>query len=494
MTTLPISRLIDVSVVLSPLAAQAQDLDTLLALGDTDVIDVVERLRTYTTLDQVSADFGTSAPEYFVAQLYFSQVPKPKQLKLGRWAQSPTSGKLVCAPLSAANQLIAAWTAIADGGFQLNVNGVGPQILNGLDFSAVTNLNGVADVLNAALAGAVVTYNAVYRRFEFESATTGDGSAISFLATAAGTDISGMLGGTAAQDDDGAYVADGIDAETALEAATIFDGQFGQTWYALMLTGADDDDHLAVAGFIEGANNKHTYWIATEESGILSTVVDTDIASLLQALDYKRSITQYSSTNPYSVASLAGRAITVDYNGQATVITLMYKQEPGISAENLTETQIDALEGKNGNVFVAYNNGTAIVEPGKVAAGFYIDEVTGTDWLAVTIMTALYNLLFTTPTKIPQTDAGVHLLVTTVEDVLSQAVLNGLVAPGTWESDGFGTLKSGDFLPKGFYVYATPVANQSAADRAARIAPPIQVAIKLAGAIHDVAVTVNVNR
>jgi len=43
-------------------------------------------------------------------------------------------------------------------------------------------------------------------------------------------------------------------------------------------------------------------------------------------------------------------------------------------------------------------------------------------------------------------------------------------------------------------VYAAPVESQSQADREARKAPVIQIAVKLAGAVHFVDVIVNVNR
>ena len=129
-----------------------------------------------------------------------------------------------------------------------------------------------------------------------------------------------------------------------------------------------------------------------------------------------------------------------------------------------------------------------------VCSGQFIDTITDTDWLAVDIMTSVYNLLYTSPTKVPQTDPGTHLLVTVIESVLSQAVINGTLAPGQWNSAGFGTLSEFDYLPKGFYVYAPPVATQNPSDRAARKSVPIQVAAKLAGAIHDVAITVTVNQ
>jgi hypothetical protein len=63
-----------------------------------------------------------------------------------------------------------------------------------------------------------------------------------------------------------------------------------------------------------------------------------------------------------------------------------------------------------------------------------------------------------------------------------------------WNSAGFGTLNQGDFLAKGFYVYAPAVATQNQSDREARKSVPIQVAAKLAGAVHTIDVQITVNR
>lgn len=493
MSQLPVSRLIRVTVNLAPAAAQAQDLSTLLVLGNSDIIDTVERIRTYASIAAVAADFGTSAPEYFAALLWFEQAPQPFQLKIGRWAKTATKGRLMCAPLSAANTLIATWNAITTGSLRVTIDGAAPTNLSGLNFSAAANLNAVAAIIDTALAGATVVYNSVYNRFEFYSGTTGAASSVSFLSsTGSGVDVSDNCAGLST--DSGAYLVPGIAPETAVASVTLFDQQFGQTWYAVTIPEAVDADHLAVAPYIEASNNKHIYGVSTNAAGVLSAASTTDIAYLLSQLGYRRTVVQYNGASIYSVASLFGRALTVDYNGQNTVITLMYKQEPGITADQLTETQVNAAEAKDCNVFVAYQNSTAIVEPGVMSSGDYIDEVTGTDWLAVTIMTAIFNLLYTSPTKIPQTDDGVHLLVTTVESICSQGANNGLIGPGTWTSNGFGTLVNGTYMAKGFYVYAAPVASQSAADRAARKSPPIQVAVKLAGAVHKADVLISVNR
>ncbi len=163
-------------------------------------------------------------------------------------------------------------------------------------------------------------------------------------------------------------------------------------------------------------------------------------------------------------------------------------------AEGLTETQAQALVSKRCNVFVRYDNDTAILQEGVMANGAFFDEVHGLDWLQNAIQNECYNLLYQSKTKIPQTDAGVNQIVTTISKVLAEAVNNGLVAPGTWNADGFGQLQRGDYLPSGWYIYAQPIDEQPQSEREQRKAPPIQVAVKLAGAVHFVDVQVDVNR
>ncbi len=500
MANLPISRLVKVDVVLAAMAAKAQNLSTLLVLTTSAIVDVIERVRTYNTITDIATEFGTDGPEYAAALLWYQQSPQPAQIKIGRWAKTASKGKLVCGPLSGAEQSIDTWKAITTGAFKVGIDAVGATAVSGLDFSADANLNAVAARIqaavraaNAAFTTATVTWNAVYSRFEFESGTTGADSKVLFLtAPAAGANIAGALKGLSTSS--GAYVADGIAAEDALDAVAIFDDRFGQTWYGLTIPEAVDADHLAVAGFIEATNNKHVYGVTTQDAGVLSSVITDDIATQLHALSYDKTMIQYSSGNAYAVCSLLGRALTVNYNGNNTVITLMYKQEPGIVAEALSETQMTALAAKRCNVFVAYNNDTAIIEKGQMCSGEFIDTITGADAFSITVMNEVYNLLYTSPTKIPQTDAGNHLIVTTIEAVCSKYVTNGYLAPGTWDQTGFGTLAQGDFLPKGFYVYAPPIATQLKPDRQARKSVPIQVAAKRAGAVHTVDITLNISR
>jgi hypothetical protein len=491
--TLPVNRIVNVGIVLSPKGAQAQSTSDLLVMGTSSVIDPTERYRLYATLTAVANDFGTSAMEYLAAQTWFGQSPQPTRLYIGRWVNAAASGGLKCGLLTSTQQLLASWQAITTGGFKLAKDGGALTNYTGLNFSAAANLNAVAAIIQAALAGVTVVWNSVYSRFEFTSTTTGSASAIAFLtAPTAGTDISAMLAGLSTSG--GAYVYAGANIETAVAAAQVFDNAIGQKFYALACPAAATADHLAIAGFVQGATNKHIYAVTSNDATIISTIDTTSIAYLLQQLTYNRTMVQYSSQNPYAALSALARILTTDYNANSTVITLKFKQEPGVVYENLTASQATAAESKNANVFVQYDNLTAILEQGVMSDGTFIDIMTSTDWLAITIQNALYNLLYTSTTKIPQTDSGQQLLTSQVEAICSQAVINGMLAPGVWNSNGFGLLKQTDYLQKGYYVYSAPYATQLQSDRAARHAMPIQCAVKLAGAIHDINVIVNVNQ
>ena len=283
-------------------------------------------------------------------------------------------------------------------------------------------------------------------------------------------------------------------SETPLQAVQDCDDRFGQSWYGLTVINATDDQGVDVAKYIESSTNKHLFGVTTQDTSTLAVDPNSaTIASQLKALNLKRTFVQYSSSSPYAVCSAFGRLLTTDYNANNSVITLMYKNEPTVTAEYLTSTQITNLEAKNCNVFVAYNNGTAIIEPGVVSSGDFVDTISNVDWLATQIQTSVYNLLYTSKTKIPQTDSGNHLIASVISSVCAQAQTNGICAPGVWTSNGFGGLKYNDFMPTGYYVYAPPISSQLLADRNARKSVSFQVALKLAGAIHSVKISVNVN-
>jgi len=268
-------------------------------------------------------------------------------------------------------------------------------------------------------------------------------------------------------------------------------------WYGLGVTyDADrkDDDLLPVCAAIESSSLSRILAVTTKNTDALLTTVNTDIASKVKAAKYSRTFVQYSSTSNYGAISAFGRAFTVDFNGFGTTITLKFKQEPGITYESLTPAQAAALDAKNCNVYVYYANDTAILQQGVMGNGDFFDERHGLDWLQNYVQTNLFNLLYTSGTKVPQTDAGNTRIMANVEASMDQAVDNGLIAPGVWNGGQIGQLSPGDTLTKGYYVYMAAISSQAQADREARKSVPVQVACKLAGAIHYASVQINVMR
>ncbi|EGN9884625.1 DUF3383 domain-containing protein [Salmonella enterica] len=269
------------------------------------------------------------------------------------------------------------------------------------------------------------------------------------------------------------------------------------SWYGLHLAVPvadypDDADLISVSSAIESATVSRILAITSSEADILSSAVETDLATKLKAAKYSRTYIQYSSTSPYAALSAFGRAFTVNFTGSNTTITLKFKQLPGITYETIGTSQANALEAKNCNVYVYYENDTDILEQGVMCNGDFFDERHGLDWLQNAVQTADYNTLYTSTTKIPQTDAGTTTRIANIEKVLDVADKSGLFAPGIWTGGPMGQLGTGDTLTKGYYTWADTVDNQLQTDREARKGVPIQVAAKLAGAVHygDVAITV----
>lgn len=488
-TGLSVDRVVKVAVNLQPLAAGRRNFGVLCIAGDSAVIDGLERLRSYTSIEGVADDFGTTDPEYLAALLYFSQSPKPSILYIARWVREYSPGLLYG---GMATTTMETWTAITDGSMSLAIDG-DAVALTSLDFHSTTNMNGVASVINTALGSdGDCTWDGT--KFIITSGTAGADSSVGYATSgASGTNVSALAGLTATLAYD---PVPGYDAETPVQCAETLADVSGE-WYGLMFAASTmptDDQSMAVAGFIEAASKARVFGYTVTDIRAKSAVYASDLFTRLKALSYDRSIGQYSTSSPYAVASLLGRAFTVNFNANRSTITLKFKTEPGIVAETITETEATALAAKNANVFVNYDNDTAIVQEGKVASGAYFDEVHGLDWLQNAIQTECFNLLYQSKTKVPQTESGVGQIVSTIAKVCREAINNGLIAPGVWNADGFGQLAQGDYLPQGFYIYSQPIVDQAQSEREARKAPPIQVAAKLAGAVHFVDVAIDVNR
>ena len=185
-------------------------------------------------------------------------------------------------------------------------------------------------------------------------------------------------------------------------------------------------------------------------------------------------------------AAFASRGMSVNYAGSNSCITMTYKDLAGVPVDtNISETILAQCETYGADVYCSIEGLAKVISFKQ--GGLYFDQLVNQIWLRTSVQRTVANVLFTTRTKIPQTTAGVTTLVNAVKSVLNQGVENGMIAAGEWNSaDTFGVLE--DFhrgiRTFGYYVYFTPLAEQSQADREARKCPVISIACKESGAIE----------
>lgn len=489
--SLSVNGIVNIQLLVSPAAPTARGFGTALLLG-TNSLPLNQRIILATQLSDVSAaGFATNSQEYLAATAYFSQSPAPSSLLIGNRFTSAQAGTLLGSP--AVSGVFSTYTGITNGGFDITVNATLIQV-TGLNLSGAASMAAIAALIQtklaAGLASTTCTWNGT--AFVITSPTTGVTSLVSFAVAPTGggspTDASTQLGFTVAS---GAQSVAGIASET-MAASWAASAIFNPTWYGMLLTSAASTQDIKDSAAYAEANVNVFFYTTPDPNAPLSSA-STDLGSFMQNLGYNRTAGQFSSQGPYAAASMMGRIFTVDYTQPNATITLMFKQEPGIPIENLNPTQAAALTAKNLNYYVS-RGGFAEIEHGVVANGRHIDEVIGLDWLQATAQNNIFTAMATNVSKIPQTDAGAAVLVQALNNALAAGTFNGLLAPGVWTGAPLGTKRTNDVLETGYYAYATPVAQQSPSDRAARKAPAISAICIGAGAIESCAVTITFQR
>lgn len=486
--SIPVSTVVDVSIAIGATFPPRAGFGTLnIVTAETGVIEFAERIRPYSNIEGVAADWSAGTEVSKAATAYFSQVPKPTSLKVSTRYPTDQSAQLRGGSVvdNAAN--LAAFVAISDGSFTSSIDG-GAEDIESLDFTSDLSMDNVATTIQTALqavgtggyTSATCTYSGA--RFLISSGTNGVASTILFLVPvdpASGTDISSLL---QMQLGEGTKT-NGIDAETITASLDAIDN-IDKDWYGLLFTKEIRDDAVVVAEDAVLAAGSWTearvkvFFNTSNDIDVLDSVTENDIVSLLQDQNYRRTMSTFSSfPDQYPSASIAGRAFTVNFNQANSTITLKFKQTPGITAEVLTGSQKATLDDKSGNASIIVGVSDMYAES-FMANGVFFDEVHGVDWLEDAIQTNVFGYLLTRTTKVPYTDPGVAALAQQVTKALDEAVRNGLIAPGT-DLDG-------EFFPNGYKVTTISVDEINQSDVEARFYPGISFVVLGAGAIHRV--------
>lgn len=86
MSNLPLTPVIDVNIISSPTASATPQFNLGLIIGNSTHITTAVRTKVYASTAEMLADgFLITDPEVVAATTYFSQVPKPNNVVIGRW-------------------------------------------------------------------------------------------------------------------------------------------------------------------------------------------------------------------------------------------------------------------------------------------------------------------------------------------------------------------------------------------------------------------------
>lgn len=465
--------------------------------SETGVIASAERFRTYRDAASVAADWGSASAVTEYANTVFGT--KPNAINFGgslivalHRATSEnvaaTAATLVSAQMVEAT-VISTLQTITDGSFTIDVDGT-PVIVTGLDFTSTTDLDGVATMLDTAIAGATVAHDNGF--LTVTSGTTGVLSLLTaFEVHSTGTFIGEILSLSAGS---GSTLTQGAAAvvlpvETKVESLTATKAliNFKGSCFIDLVLDAEVDDIAAWAQ----ANQSIVYNVFSGSSYLAVDPANPVWAVRLASQSSFRSL--YSkSGNRKLAASYMARTHTVNFSAENSAITMNLKTL-NVPAESYTQTEIDAAKLVGLDLYTTIKDVPVVLTSG---ANDFVDNVYNLIAYIDAIQTENFNLLKATGTKIPQTTRGVNQLVATNEKATRRFVRAGVFAPGTWSSpDSFGNIDTfnRNIEQFGFYVLAGLLKDQPQADRQARKSPVVQIAVKNAGAIHSVDIIINFN-
>lgn len=442
---IPISDIIQVNIAVSPNAVAVEGFGPLLFLSKefSPAPGEAVPVRQYTSMAAVSADFP-SGEIYKAALAWYSQKPTPKYFLVGAVTNESTTQATSGSVTASTVATLGTIKALTNGVLSVNVDGIDRSTAP-INFSSASDFDAVASMANAALiaAGIPVTMTQVTGTFKVTTKSTGDNAIIG--------DVYGSAASAFKLDSASSpvYVQGKDEVSIGTDLNAILNSTYNFFFVALdrkYRGSAVGDNQMTVAKWAE-ANEKVFGW-ADSDKQILVPGAESSFKRAKEQ-NLQRTLLVYDASDngdEYPEISILGRASTVNFNVANSALVLAFKQGPAIKTADLSPNQLAALERVNGNAFINVGGNTMFYN-GKMADGTWFDTVQGVSWLTAKIRANVFNLFYTSTTKIPWTETGVALVNQQVTLALELAVTNGLIAPGydnegTFYADGYKVLST----------------------------------------------------
>lgn len=263
-------------------------------------------------------------------------------------------------------------------------------------------------------------------------------------------------------------------------------------WYSFcFVSDPTKEQALAVAALVEASAVPTQFFFRTTDDTCLKSGTQ-QVLSELQTKKYTRTFGFYG-TDALIDAAVMGMVSGHNSAKNNSAYTAAYKNLIGVVADNLAGDQLTNLASYGGNAYTNFGNKYDFTYPAISSGGYHIDEIYLIDSAKFYIQK--YTVAgMTSMLKVPQTEDGIATISSFIQNACMKLNQIGLIASGVWKADSVLNLETGDAVPDGFYIQYGSVADQTAAEKASRVSPPIYVALLSSGAIEHVLIDVYVER
>ena len=487
----PVSYTVNVSLTQTPSGLAGYNTNSI-AIFSNEQANFSENYIRALSPDTVKAAYGSNSLTYKMARALFTPVPN---FRTGRGelyvfkfdGTNATAGKVTTADLTLAN-----FKEVTNGSLKVSIDGATAIQLDNLDF---TNIATVGDIAQVILNKNPDMYVFAQGDAIVFQSKRGGGSIAFSAATVTGTqvDLSGSQ----------YFYTVGESATAVTTAGTAVSGQklsdavedaLQQVYFGGVLT-TQYQDNTALATNAAAIESLDCVYYNELES--LKNITIAGSANKLAGCSKTRLLAYSlgSEEAKVAVATYATIAQSVNFSGTDTANTLNLKSLTVVSPDSgLSDTYL--LDARDNGVDVYGNTGGLACVYSNDNNG-YTDDVVATLRFKKDIQVGGFNYLRQTSTKIPQTEKGMTGLKSAYALVCEKFVNNGVIAPNAWNNSipfGDPDAFQRNIQEKGYYIYSIPVAQQQQSEREQRIAPVVQIAIKLSGAFHFSDVIINVQR
>ena len=503
-----INNAVTIQTLPNPTLAVSDNINIVMAITrQQGTLSTANRYKSYSDLNAVSKDFGSSSDVYEFASVFFSTTPNALgadgKFLIGYWRgfdeQLPaTQAILSSGEINDEVGLISTFQRITEGRFSIEIDGFAFDI-TGIDFSTVTSINQIANQINTALIplGAGCFYDNNLKKFKVFSGTIGPTSTIGYFfklppeVIVTGTYIGDSLrlsSGTGATLVQGSIPINLV-IETKLEALIELKIQ-ANMYGAVFIDETSTGEKNAIAEWAQ-ANATLVYDVFSDPANLEVSPTNQVWQIKLANENYFRMLYRKDNNRKLPMGEMS-RMHSTNFNAQNSASTIQFKRL-AITPEDYDQTEIDKAKTVGMDIYTTIKNTPVVLSSG---ANDFLDNVYNLTSFKNDVQIAGINLLIGTNTKIPQTIAGVDQIVNTITTVCQKYVRAGVFAGGTWTlPDTFGDKETffRNIEQFGFYVLGEPLSEQSPTDRNLRKSVPINVAVKLAGAVHSIDIILSFN-